>query len=387
MIKLNKLLYLSTDEDVFIDHIRPTPYQKDTLVKAKNDIRDYIKPLLRDATVSVLEMKKAVTPRFRTQGSWSYQTCVQPAWEPPQEMDWDFGIYLPVTVWEENGPPDKMAKLYFDLVERLLAKLCQEKGWRLNNDKDSCIRVHINNWAHIDIPLYAAPEFEFEKVHEKVALEAMTMDSRSELLAEFAEEDFTRQQWEDMENIMMATRSGLWKESDPDAVSKWFIDRVTEHKEQLRRVCLYLKAWRDFNWKSGGPTSVSIMIAVAQAFEPHYGRDDIALENAARVLADAIKGDIREVAIDGGLDDFNRLNESERHDASRLALKLAHTIHTCRLKMNSQVYEVLNALRSEFGTRLPNRAELIEIDSGAESIRQTFATRVPRPVVNATSAG
>lgn len=389
MIKLNKLFYLSTDENVFIDHIRPTSHQKETLLKAKNDIRDYIKPLLREATVSILGMGKAVTPRFRTQGSWAYKTCVQPAWNPPQEMDWDFGIYLPVTVWEDNGPPAKMARLYFNLVEGFLGLLCKEKGWRLSDEKnDSCIRVHINNWAHIDIPLYAAPEAEFEKVFEKVALtEARAMDSKYESIVEFAEEDFTWQQWKDMENIMLATRSGLWKESDPDAVSKWFIDRIAEHGEQLRRVCLYLKAWRDFNWKAGGPSSVSIMIAVAQKFEPQYGRDDIALENAARILAIAIKSDIREVAIDNGGDDFNRLSEVDRQTASKRAHEFATTINACRHKMFSQVYEVINSLRYELGQRIPDRAGLIEVDSGADSVRQIIPDRVSRPVVNATSAG
>ena len=37
-------------------------------------------------------------------------------------MDWDYGIYLPVTVWEDNGPPHAMAKAYFDLVEGSIAE-------------------------------------------------------------------------------------------------------------------------------------------------------------------------------------------------------------------------------------------------------------------------
>ena len=62
---------------------------------------------------------------------------------------------------------------------------------------------------------------------------AAKSDAREALAAEFAEEDFTLQQWEDMVDIMMATRSGEWKPSDPEEVSRWFLDRVEEHTEQL----------------------------------------------------------------------------------------------------------------------------------------------------------
>ncbi len=56
-------------------------------------------------------------------------------------------------------------------------------------------------------------------------------------------EDF----WAEMEDIHLAMRNGEWKKSDPEQVSKWFNDRVTEHGDQLRRVCRYLKAWRDYH--------------------------------------------------------------------------------------------------------------------------------------------
>ena len=30
---------------------------------------------------------------------------------PTQEMDCDFGVHLPVTVWQDHGPPPAMARL------------------------------------------------------------------------------------------------------------------------------------------------------------------------------------------------------------------------------------------------------------------------------------
>lgn len=389
MLKLNRLLF-ATAEEVFIDSIEPTKNQRDMLFTAKNEIRDHLRPRIREATIKVLGMDKAVTPRFRTQGSWSYKTCVQPAWRPPQEMDWDFGVYLPVSVWEDSGPPHAMAKLYFQLVEGLLRDLCKEKGWQLYCGKDTCIRVQINDWAHIDIPLYAAPEEQFVQIVEKGAFDAArTLDAREALVANFAEEDFTQQQWEDMVDIMMATRAGEWKPSDPEEVSRWFIDRIEEHTEQLRRVCRYLKAWRDLHWKTGdGPTSVCIMIAVAQSFEPHRGRDDIALERAARTLATALKGDVREPGIAEGLEDFNkRLDEAGRQIASARAETLASQIQAARLKASYLAGDAINILRAQLGGRVPYRTDLVEPDGGEDAVRVVGADRVSRPVVKSTSAG
>lgn len=389
MLKLNRLLF-ATAEEVFIDSIEPTKNQRDLLFTAKNEIRDHLRPRIREATIKVLGMDKAVTPRFRTQGSWSYKTCVQPAWLPPQEMDWDFGVYLPVSVWEDSGPPHAMAKMYFQLVEGLLRDLCKEKGWQLYSGKDTCIRVQINAWAHIDIPLYAAPEQQFAQIVEKGAFDAArTLDAREALIANFAEEDFPRQLWEDMLDIMMATRAGEWKPSDPEEISRWFIDRIEEHTEQLRRVCRYLKAWRDLHWKAGdGPTSVCIMIAVAQSFEPHLGRDDIALERAARTLSTALKGDVREPSIAEGLEDFNkRLDEAGRQAASARAETLASQMQSARLKASYLAGDAIDILRAQLGGRVPYRTDLVEPDGGENAVRVIGADRVSRPVVKSTSAG
>lgn len=389
MLKLNRLLF-ATAEEVFIDAIEPAKAQREVLFNAKNEIRDHLRPRIRDATTTVLGMDRAVTPRFRTQGSWSYKTCVQPAWHPPQEMDWDFGVYLPVSVWEDGGPPHAMAKLYFQLVEGLLHDLCREKGWELYSGKDTCIRVQINSWAHIDIPLYAAPEGQFAQIVEKGAFGgARAMDTREALVADFAEEDFTLQQWEDMVDIMIATRVGEWKASDPEEVSRWFLDRVEEHTEQLRRVCRYLKAWRDFQWKDGdGPTSVCIMIAVGQSFEPQRGRDDLALERAARTLATALKGDVREPAITDGVEDFNkRLDADGRRDASSRAETLASQVQAARLKASYLAGDAIDILREQLGGRVPHRTDLVEPDGGEDAVRVIGADRVSRPVVKSTSAG
>lgn len=392
MLKLNKLFYAFDLQDAFCDRVEPSEAQRKLLVDCKNEIRDHLRPRIRLATITALGMEKAVSPRFRTQGSWSYKTCVQPPFLPPQEIDWDFGVYLPVHVWEENGPPHEMAKAYFGLVESLLRDLCRVKGWTLISGKATCIRVQVANWAHIDIPLYAAPENEFALIVEKAALSVRGSSGIHDAVrlsesAEFGE--MPEQMWEDLDHIVLATRSGEWKSSDPEAVARWYNDRVLEHTDQLLRVCRYLKAWRDYHWKEGGgPTSVSIMIMVAQAFESQRGRDDLALEMAATQLSVAIQGELREPGIDGGAEDFNsRLLPEEKTLAAQKAQELANTLKQARAHAHHLKHQAIIDLQRQFGDRIPNRTDLIDIDSGAEAIRATPARRVTAPVVLATSAG
>jgi hypothetical protein len=389
MLKLNRLLYSSVNE-AFFDTIAPTERQYTALETAKNLIRDYLRPAIRESTVSVLGLSQAVTPRFRTQGSWKYRTCVQPAWMPPQQIDWDFGVYLPVSVWEDNGPPHKMAQLYFRLVEGLLEKLCRRYGWHMVPGKDTCIRVQVTAWGHIDVPLYAVPEKEFEQIMERALRANQLRKAANDSFARMdAAVELEEQEWAELDSIVLATRSGEWKSSDPEAVCKWYLDRIEEHNEQLRRVCTYLKAWRDYHWKDGdGPTSVAIMVAIAQAFECFTGRDDLALEHAARTLARSLKGDIREDGIDQGAEDFNRrLNEQARQDASSKAQALVDALKQARSLTVGYEVSAITLLRAHLGDRLPASRDLVDADSGADSVRSVPARTVPAPLVRSTKAG
>lgn len=391
MLKLNKIFHYGVlGSDAFEDRIAPLSDHRKFLMASKNKIRDHLKPRIREATKTALGMDKVVEPRFRTQGSWSYDTCIIPAHAPTQEMDWDYGIYLPVTVWEENGPPHVMAQAYFKLVEALLHDLCKQEGWTLLTGKSTCIRVKVSPWAHIDLPLYAAPEAEFEKIRERVALEEARLkkahDSAEDILDD-AEAIQERQTWEDLDHVVMATRKGEWLSSDPEVVARWFRDRVEEHDEQLRRVCRYLKAWRDFHWMTGGPTSVSIMIATVQGFKTSSDRDDIALEHAARYLQRVFLNDLREIGIDEGVEDFNRLKGAERDEASARFGQLAMELQSARMLGAHQKDQALFKLKGQFGGRMPTDTALVEPDSGASAIRVTTPSRVPPPVVPSTKAG
>lgn len=384
MLKLSKPLYHSNNDDCFHQQILPDPDRKATMLKVKEAIRNHLYQGIRKASVTVLQQPRMVSPKFRTQGSWAYNTQVMPA-QASQEMDIDYGVYLPVEVWAEQGPPAAMAKAYFDLVEGLLKGLCDQKGWTLVEGKDTCARVKFAAWGHIDIPLYAAPESELVHVFDSVR---GTLLEKAASFEEYSDADvIEEQQWEELQTIVMATRSGQWKESDPEKVARWFRTQVERNGEQLRRVCRYFKAWRDHKWESGGPTSVSLMIAICQDFSEKTGRDDLCVEDTAARLATRIQGEIRENAIDEGQEDFNRLSADDRPQASQWLRNLAGDLREARQLQEHDKQLALAALQSNLGERVPADLALIEPDTAYAAAVAQQARPVPRPLVLSTSAG
>ena len=389
MLKLNKLFLYETRPEPFGRQIEPEPWQKRFLVECKNKIRDHLRDGIRQASKTVLGMDAMVTPKFRTQGSWMYQTCVRPAELPPQQMDWDYGVYLPAKLWE-NQRPKVAAKVYSELVEGLLQGLCKQEGWKLLEGracKDTCIRIEVDSWAHIDIPLYAAPEEQFALITERVefAQRSALNKAQAGVLDTLEEEPFA---WEDLETIVMATRAGEWKPSDPGAVAQWFQDCISVHGEQLQRICRYVKAWRDFHWTTGGPSSILLMIIVARGFVPNPRRDDLVLEEAAARLASELRGNVYERAIGDGTEDFNRLSATERTFAADAAASLRAALRQARGRSAVQKAEAINDLRRQLGDRIPFIEDWVELEAGAiDAVQASAPQYVPSPKVKTTTAG
>lgn len=392
MLKLNKLFLYEDRPQPFSSQIEPLPDQRRHLMECRNKIREHLREGIKQASKTVLGMDKMIEPRFRTQGSWAYGTCVQPAHLPPQQMDWDYGVYLPATFWAKHRPK-VAARAYFDLVERLLEGLCEDNGWKLlkgDECKDTCIRIEVDCWAHIDIPLYAAPEEKFKLITERLALnfrKSVTLDGVDERLEmEIEDESFD---WQNLEEIVMATRDGEWKESDPGAVSQWFENLLEIHKDQLRRICGYVKAWRDYRWRDGGgPSSILLMILVARGFAANPRRDDLVLEEVVAKIAEGLRSSVYEPGIGDGQEDFNRLKLSERVKAAEKAAAFRATLRQARSRLYSERSFSINDLREQLGDRIPYELDWIEQEAGAaDTVRATAPAYVASPRVKSTSAG
>jgi hypothetical protein len=379
MLKWNKLLLNDGDLEAFDERIEPSARQRDYLDACRIKIREHLRDGIRKASVSVLGLDHAVAPRFRLQGSCAYRTCIQRA-HANQEMDLDYGVYLPVSAFEDHRPR-VAAKAYFELVESLLRRLCQTEGWTLDSSKDTCVRLKVSPWAHIDVPLYAAPEHIFTTIVERAAV------AKAEYADFDASSDLTESYWVEMDEIHLAQRNGTWKPSDPAAVTRWWRALVEEHGEQLRRICRYVKAWRDFWWPNGGPSSVALMIAIARDFSGRPRRDDLALEDAAAQMALALRGELRERGIDFGKEDFLAgLSAEEKRVAAERADQLAKRLKLVRSYGPNLRADAVADVSQQLGDRIPNRPDWLESDGSAD-VRAAAATIVAAPVVKATESG
>lgn len=379
MLKWNKLLLNDGDLAAFDERIEPSARQHDYLNACRIKIREHLREGIRKASLSVLGLDNAVAPRFRMQGSCAYRTCIQRA-HTHQEMDLDYGVYLPVSAFEDRRPR-VAAKAYFELVESLLRRLCQTEGWTLDDSKDTCVRLKVSTWAHIDVPLYAAPEHIFTTIVERAAVAK----------AEYADfdvgSDLTESFWVEMDEIHLAQRDGTWKPSDPAAVTRWWRTLVDEHGPQLRRICRYVKAWRDFWWPQGGPSSVALMIAIARDFSARPRRDDLALVDAAAQMALALRGELRERGIDLGKEDFLAgLSVEEKRVAAERADQLAKRLKLVLSYGPNLRTDAVADVRQQLGDRIPNRPDWLESDTSAD-VRAAAATIVAAPVVKATESG
>lgn len=124
--------------------------------------------LFKDMSESVKQEFLNLSPRFWTQGSFQYKTLNFPYNSPPQEMDIDDGVYLPMSIFEEV--PVIGHKMLILLVDSALKSLEKEnEGWKFDGTKETCARIKIpSKNVHIDVPMYAIPKDKFSEKEEAI---------------------------------------------------------------------------------------------------------------------------------------------------------------------------------------------------------------------------
>jgi len=117
----HRTLSSSGDHDTYLSGLTVDAKQRATLQAARDEIRKSIREGLRAwsnhidrnhmfevtalASLSFADDKLALQPKFRMQGSWSYHTLNRATHNPPQEIDLDDGVFLPVSFLSMNGDP------------------------------------------------------------------------------------------------------------------------------------------------------------------------------------------------------------------------------------------------------------------------------------------
>ncbi|HDR0672780.1 TPA: hypothetical protein SIC62_001220 [Pasteurella multocida] len=372
----NNLHRIFVDREIgFKKKITPTEQDLGFFNQVKKVVKSHLKTKIKE----FLEQQGLVSiaPKFRIQGSWAYGTCNLPA-KHGQEMDFDYGVYLPVRAFEGFNPDagaSEQAKKYFEQVELMMKDLCHQKNWLLDTSApSSCIRIKIRNNAHMDIPLYAVPDDMFDSLEERnelqVSLDSATAIHESLNYSEWVFEDFNIRSFaeeslmdKNIQMIHMARRDGTWQESDCELIRKWFADKLKSlenNGQQLRAICRYLKAWRDWQFadKSFQPSSILLMIIACKHYQYHQYRDDLALLSVLEKLPNALNGNVYENIEEHESEDFNRMKEGERVEASQYADALYRNFMASL--NNFDKTKALKFIINEWGSRIPQDEDLIE---------------------------
>lgn len=286
MPNFSPLLFTTTGEDCFLNELTIAPDDLAEIDGARKEIRDFLKADLPGALRAKGLEGEICPPRFYIQGSRSYKTLNSPCTTPPQHSDIDDGVYLPLSVMREETSPKLAIALFFDAVVDVLGPICAERGWKTES-KDTCIRVTISPYAHIDLPLYVIPDTLFLLIKSN-------MESRGQVVFDGAINS-ERDTWKTLpsDKILLADRKQGWRKSDPMAMKNWF-KRECQDKgpDQLIRVVRYLKAFRDKQWEDKGPSSILLMAMACPLFEPVDKRDDRALLNVVKGIPAALQNGV-----------------------------------------------------------------------------------------------
>lgn len=327
--------------------------------------------------------------RFLTQGSYAYQTLNRPAQPHCQEIDLDDGVYVPMPFF--NGRPLFSSDGLFTVIEDALAPLVKAKGWTFKR-KDTCIRVCLTGKrAHIDLPLFAVDSSAFGRLSDLYELQFGESFREAKSLNEAFDKP-ARKIRLGQSQILLADRLEDWRPSDPKAIHDWFQDQVERYGPVLRRMCRYLKAWRDETWESCCLSSLCLMVACVDALaeledEPAEDRDDLlALHVAEGLPAKLQAGNIAWREGEQALD--SEWSPDERQKLVNAARSLANTIHNA-LHENYNPEAVVSRLRDGFGERFPDAPESVHFKpkDQTKAVLETRPEMVAMPIVGTSVSG
>lgn len=388
----------------FIDNVTPGDGEKGAILNARRTIRSHLRDGFDKLSKSLQLQKElglvgpfaieplALRPLFFTQGSFAYRTWNAPAHRPPQHIDLDDGMYLPLSVFENAGNPALASAALFAGVDAMLAALCRREGWQLVSSKATCCRIDLTTGAHIDVPLYAVPDGDVRLLEARAAaMEYMTDRGQIALASAFdAQPDMVRLS---SDKVWLAHRTKGWHQSDPRQIHDWFELKAKLYGPQLRRVCRYVKAWRDWYEKDSPLSSIALMAHVVTVFKEldrvgarEPDRDDrMALAVAQRLptlLAEPAENPVNPSQF---LDDS--LSGAQRQRAVNAAAEW----HRALERAMGQVFDaarVIETLRAAFGPRFPNRPDLVSFEGGEETVMSVAPAVLPtREIPNRSVSG
>ncbi|MDI1258266.1 CBASS cGAMP synthase [Aquabacterium sp.] len=375
MLNLSQLFFSDEDSGCFHAKLDLTERERLALSSARALIRNCLRVEIPRMLTRGGYQGVPPIPRFYTQGSWAYKTLNAPA-QKPQQADLDDGCYLPMSFVSQTSRPSVASNVFFTAVEAALMPLVKMHGWALSQ-KPTCVRVGLSPVAHIDVPLYAIPDAEFELL--KANMRAHAADS--------AVVNKKRDNWAALprDKVLLAHRTEDWIKSDPRAVNDWFETAVAVRGGQLRRIIRYLKAYRDSRWAEGGPSSILLMAAAEPVFLKNHGRDDTALLEVVAQLPAILRKGVNSPVDQTETPLTTRLGAANVEEAAKAFEALERLLRGAIDAGSSS--QACTWMHQAFGARFPNRPDLVKIVSVAATIAAAPAVAASHEIVPRTKAG
>jgi hypothetical protein len=191
--------------------------------------------------------------------------------------------------------------------------------------------------------------------------------------------------------VLLAHREEDWVASDPRQINDWFLEAVVVYGERLRRICRYLKAWRDHNQPHlDRVSSILLMVCAWRAFDD-FGRpnvperDDAALLLVARRLPTLLAGPVENPTDPDEKIDC-RLGDEDRRVAIKAAEGLAAELDWIVEKCFDP-QDAVTRLKGLFGKRIPSRPDLVDVTKAAHAEVRSHEPRISAaPVVGKSTS-
>ncbi|GAB3273082.1 CBASS cGAMP synthase [Parahaliea aestuarii] len=391
---VTKLMYVRSESDRLINKLDVDDYRVALMKAARTKVRNAIKTAFTAAKTNETYMARMnaaertafinIEPRFWPQGSLAYGTQNMPSHTPPQQIDVDDGVYLPIEALRDK--PIVLKQVFFEIVDTALKELAVLENWGFDDQKSTCVRVELDAVTHLDVPLYAIPIERFDELQKAMgravlSREAVTDDGDINLRALLGEQ-----------KVYLALRERPhWKESDPIRIQEWFEGEQKIFGSIFTRTCRYLKAWRDFNWFKGGPSSIALMICVWETFNDRktkFYTDSEALLAVARELPARLEAGVKNPVAPEETVFPRDLDDIEFNSIIRQTTLFSEDIRTS-LESGTSRLGVVETMIKHWGTRVPHRADWVVSASSATAavVTSTPAEPQPKPEIETMRSG
>ena len=301
----------------FNDEITLTTAKSNSLRTSRNALRDVIKTWFSDNSKN--------SPHFCWQGSFAMKSTVNPL--NGSEYDIDDGVYLSgySTLDSSEWPATSTVHNW---VKNAVTG--QTKADPVN--KDTCIRVIYASGYHVDLPIYIKKD----------------------------------------NSIYLAHKSKGWTISDPKAFREWFVTKVNDNGEQLRRLVKYLKAWKDY--KDVSLKGIEITILVSNNFCVYEGHDEKSLRDTVQAIITSLNDSFtcyKPVAPYENL--FDGISESKKNTIINSLTALKNALD--KAISEKDPLTASNYMIDQFGARFP-KGEPLEEAKAANNYTRTSAPGV-----------